>query len=205
VRSKKTSEELWRDMLTGEVPGLQRTRRFMLHIPSEPRCKPCAAPFGRPGPHVPEVPRLRPLTAQPSSLRRVHPHASEDPWNRDASANGDSLEATGEKVGTCPTDGDAAVDADFARALRKRLQGGSPRAGSWRRRYRESRSARTLQIITGDHDPGVLPVNGDYLHERLPHSKPDRVDAGHFAWADAADEYASLIIDWWWNGGYERV
>jgi len=30
------------------------------------------------------------------------------------------------------------------------------------------------------------------------------VDAGHFAWADAADEYANLIIDWW-NGGYERV
>jgi adenylate cyclase len=36
-------------MLTGEVPRLQRTRRFMLHIPSEPRCKLCAAPFGRPG------------------------------------------------------------------------------------------------------------------------------------------------------------
>src|ERR1700747_2882498 len=61
-----------------------------------------------------------------------------------------------------------------------------------------------VQIITGDHDPGVLPVNGDYLHERLPHSKSDKVDAGHFAWADAADQYATLIIDWW-NGGYERV
>jgi pimeloyl-ACP methyl ester carboxylesterase len=61
-----------------------------------------------------------------------------------------------------------------------------------------------VQIITGDHDPGVLPVNGDYLHERLPHSKSDKIDAGHFAWADAADEYAALIMDWW-NGGYERV
>jgi pimeloyl-ACP methyl ester carboxylesterase len=61
-----------------------------------------------------------------------------------------------------------------------------------------------VQIITGDHDPGVLPVNGDYLHERLPHSKSDKVDAGHFAWADAADQYATLIIDWW-SGGYERV
>src|ERR1700747_75087 len=61
-----------------------------------------------------------------------------------------------------------------------------------------------VQIITGDHDPGVLPVNGDYLHERLPHNKSDKVDAGHFAWADAADQYATLIIDWW-NGGYERV
>ena len=54
-----------------------------------------------------------------------------------------------------------------------------------------------VQIITGDHDPGVLPVNGEYLHKWLPHSKSDKVDAGHFAWADAADEYATLIIDWW--------
>ena len=34
-------------------------------------------------------------------------------------------------------------------------------------------------------------------------SESDKVDAGHFAWADAADAYATLIIDWW-NGGYER-
>jgi pimeloyl-ACP methyl ester carboxylesterase len=61
-----------------------------------------------------------------------------------------------------------------------------------------------VQIITGDHDPGVLPINGDYLHERLPHNKYDRVNAGHFPWADVADEYANLIIDWW-EGGYERV
>lgn len=61
-----------------------------------------------------------------------------------------------------------------------------------------------VQIITGDHDTGVLPVNGDYLHERLPHSKSDKLDAGHFPWADAADQYATLIIDWW-NGGYQRV
>jgi pimeloyl-ACP methyl ester carboxylesterase len=61
-----------------------------------------------------------------------------------------------------------------------------------------------VQIITGDHDPGVLPVNGDYLHERLPCNKYDKVNAGHFPWADVADEYAALIIDWW-NGGYERA
>jgi pimeloyl-ACP methyl ester carboxylesterase len=61
-----------------------------------------------------------------------------------------------------------------------------------------------VQIVTGDHDTGVLPINGDYLHERLPHSKFDKVNAGHFAWADAADENGTLIIDWW-NGGYERV
>jgi pimeloyl-ACP methyl ester carboxylesterase len=61
-----------------------------------------------------------------------------------------------------------------------------------------------VQIITGDHDPGVLPVNGDYLHDRLSRNKHDKIDAGHFAWADAAHGYATLIIDWW-NGGYERV
>jgi pimeloyl-ACP methyl ester carboxylesterase len=61
-----------------------------------------------------------------------------------------------------------------------------------------------VQIITGDHDPGALPVNGDYLHERLPHNKYDKVNAGHFLWADVADEYANLIIQWW-NGGYVRA
>ncbi|HXO23795.1 MAG TPA: alpha/beta hydrolase, partial [Streptosporangiaceae bacterium] len=61
-----------------------------------------------------------------------------------------------------------------------------------------------VQIITGDHDPGVLPVNGQYLHERLPHNRHDHLDAGHFAWADAAGDYARLLIDWW-TGGYERV
>jgi pimeloyl-ACP methyl ester carboxylesterase len=60
-----------------------------------------------------------------------------------------------------------------------------------------------VRIITGDHDPGVFPVNGEYLHKRLPHNKSDKVDAGHFAWADAADEYATLIIDWW-SGGFEK-
>ena len=61
-----------------------------------------------------------------------------------------------------------------------------------------------VQIITGDHDPGVLPVNGDYLHERLPHNKYDKVNAGHFPWADIAEEYADLIIEWW-KGGYQQA
>lgn len=61
-----------------------------------------------------------------------------------------------------------------------------------------------VQIINGAHDSGVLPLNAEYLHEKLPHSKLDMLDTDHFAWADAADDYATLIIDWW-NGGYERV
>jgi pimeloyl-ACP methyl ester carboxylesterase len=61
-----------------------------------------------------------------------------------------------------------------------------------------------VQIIQGDHDPGVLPVNAEFLHERLPHSKLDFVDAGHFAYEDRAEEYTELILAWW-NGAYEQV
>jgi adenylate cyclase len=48
-RQKPDPSELWRQMLTGELSGLRRIRRFMGRIPSEPRCKLCAAPFGTPG------------------------------------------------------------------------------------------------------------------------------------------------------------
>jgi pimeloyl-ACP methyl ester carboxylesterase len=58
-----------------------------------------------------------------------------------------------------------------------------------------------VQIIAGARDPAVPPVNAEYLHERLPTSKLDMVDAGHFVWEDAADEYAALVTSWW-SGGY---
>jgi pimeloyl-ACP methyl ester carboxylesterase len=58
-----------------------------------------------------------------------------------------------------------------------------------------------VQIITGARDPVVPPVNAEFLHERLPKSKLDIIDAGHFIWEDAADQYASLITSWW-GGGY---
>ena len=54
-----------------------------------------------------------------------------------------------------------------------------------------------VKIIAGRRDPAVPPVNAGYLHERLPNSKLDLVDAGHFVWEDAADEYASLVTSWW--------
>jgi pimeloyl-ACP methyl ester carboxylesterase len=59
-------------------------------------------------------------------------------------------------------------------------------------------------IIAGDHDPGVLPVNAEYVHERLPANKLDWLDAGHFVYEDRAEEYAALVTDWW-NGGYGQV
>jgi pimeloyl-ACP methyl ester carboxylesterase len=59
-----------------------------------------------------------------------------------------------------------------------------------------------VQIIAGSRDKVVPPVNAEYLHERLPHSRLHLIDSGHFAWEDAADEYASLVTAWW-AGGYK--
>jgi pimeloyl-ACP methyl ester carboxylesterase len=58
-----------------------------------------------------------------------------------------------------------------------------------------------VQIIAGGRDPAVPPVNAEFLHERLPNSKLDVIDAGHFTWEDGADEYAALVTNWW-GGGY---
>ena len=57
-----------------------------------------------------------------------------------------------------------------------------------------------VQIIAGVRDPAVPPVNGEFLHERLPHSKLDIIDVGHYTWEDAADEYAALVTSWWGGG-----
>lgn len=61
-----------------------------------------------------------------------------------------------------------------------------------------------VQIIAGDHDAAVPPVNAEFLDQRLPMSRLDFVDAGHFTWEDSPDEYATLVLDWW-DGGYTRV
>jgi pimeloyl-ACP methyl ester carboxylesterase len=61
-----------------------------------------------------------------------------------------------------------------------------------------------VQIIAGRRDPVVPPVNAEFLHERLPNSKLDVVDSGHFTWEDGADEYAALVRSWW-GGGYADV
>jgi pimeloyl-ACP methyl ester carboxylesterase len=54
-----------------------------------------------------------------------------------------------------------------------------------------------VQIIAGARDQAVPPVNAEFLHERLPNSTLDIVNAGHFTWEDAADEYAALVTRWW--------
>ena len=58
-----------------------------------------------------------------------------------------------------------------------------------------------VQIIAGRRDRAVPLVNAQFLDERLPHSRLTVVDAGHFVWEEAADEYASILADWV-TGGY---
>jgi adenylate cyclase len=46
---ERSTTEIWRSILTGEDPGLPALRRRFHRIPSDPRCKMCAAPFRGPG------------------------------------------------------------------------------------------------------------------------------------------------------------
>ena len=57
-----------------------------------------------------------------------------------------------------------------------------------------------VQIIAGARDPVVPPINAELLHERLPNSRLDIIDAGHFTWEDAPQEYAALVTRWWSGG-----
>jgi pimeloyl-ACP methyl ester carboxylesterase len=61
-----------------------------------------------------------------------------------------------------------------------------------------------VQIIGGMWDWAVPPSNHRYLHQRLPNSKLDLIDAGHFNRENAPDDYAKLVTDWW-AGGYEHA
>ena len=60
------------------------------------------------------------------------------------------------------------------------------------------------QIVAGRNDDLVPWSNNQYLHDLLPHSEIHPLDAGHFAWEEAAEEYGRLIADWV-TGGYKRV
>jgi pimeloyl-ACP methyl ester carboxylesterase len=61
-----------------------------------------------------------------------------------------------------------------------------------------------VQVIAGVRDTAIPPSNAEFLHARLPKSKLDIIDAGHFAWEDNAAVYASVVTSWW-SGGYARV
>jgi pimeloyl-ACP methyl ester carboxylesterase len=60
------------------------------------------------------------------------------------------------------------------------------------------------QVVAGNQDDLVPWSNNEYLADLLPNSVVHPLDAGHFAWEEAADEYASLIVDWV-TGGSDRA
>jgi len=53
-----------------------------------------------------------------------------------------------------------------------------------------------VQIIAGRHDTLVPPSNAEFLHARLPDSKLDILETGHFTWEDGADDYLELTRSW---------
>ena len=60
------------------------------------------------------------------------------------------------------------------------------------------------QILAGRDDDLVPWSNNQYLDDLLPNSEIHPLDAGHFAWEQAAGEYGRLVVDWV-SGGYRRV
>jgi pimeloyl-ACP methyl ester carboxylesterase len=60
------------------------------------------------------------------------------------------------------------------------------------------------QIVAGRNDDLVPWPNNQYLADVLPNSQIHALDAGHFAWEQAAEEYGRLVVDWV-SGGYRRA
>jgi len=60
------------------------------------------------------------------------------------------------------------------------------------------------QIVAGRDDDLVPWSNNEYLDDLLPNSEIHPLDAGHFAWEQAPEEYGRLVADWV-SGGYRRV
>ena len=60
------------------------------------------------------------------------------------------------------------------------------------------------QIVAWRADDLVPWSNNEYLHDLLPNSEIHPLDAGHFAWEQAAEEYGRLVAEWV-GGGYRRV
>jgi pimeloyl-ACP methyl ester carboxylesterase len=52
-----------------------------------------------------------------------------------------------------------------------------------------------VTLINGRHDRVVPLANAEFLHERLPDSRLEVIDAGHFVWEEAPREYAAAVLD----------
>jgi pimeloyl-ACP methyl ester carboxylesterase len=55
--------------------------------------------------------------------------------------------------------------------------------------------ATPVTIINGRHDRVVPLANAEFLDERLPNSRLEVMDAGHFIWEEKPAEYASIVLD----------
>jgi pimeloyl-ACP methyl ester carboxylesterase len=51
-----------------------------------------------------------------------------------------------------------------------------------------------VTIVNGRTDRVVPVANAEFLHERLPNSRLELIDAGHFVWEEKPAEYASIIL-----------
>ena len=60
------------------------------------------------------------------------------------------------------------------------------------------------QIVAGRHDDLVPWSNNQYLAAVLPNAEIHSLEAGHYAWEQAPDEYGRLVADWV-SGGYRQV
>jgi len=60
------------------------------------------------------------------------------------------------------------------------------------------------QIVAGRRDDLVPWSNNEYVNELVPKSEIHALDAGHFAWEQAAEEYGRLVAGWI-EGGYLRA
>jgi pimeloyl-ACP methyl ester carboxylesterase len=52
-----------------------------------------------------------------------------------------------------------------------------------------------VTIINGRDDRVVPVANAEFLDQRLPNSRLEIVDAGHFVWEEAPRQYASIVIE----------
>ena len=64
--------------------------------------------------------------------------------------------------------------------------------------------ATPTQIVAGRDHPLVPWSNNQCLGDHLPNSEVHPLDAGHFAWEQAPDQYGGLVAEWV-SGGYRRV
>jgi len=55
--------------------------------------------------------------------------------------------------------------------------------------------ATPVTIINGRYDRVVPVANAEFLDERLPNSRLQIIEAGHFVWEEAPAEYASIVLD----------